>query len=85
MRLTVVPRENKKIAYAKFGGTNKRCYGIFRNGLLHKRSLNQKSEIIDNDHKEFVPSHSEQEIPGYCQYNKLHLNEFNRKKSGHEY
>ena len=28
----MVPRENKNIAYAKFGGTNKEYYGIFRNG-----------------------------------------------------
>ena len=32
--LTMVPRENKNNAYAKFGGTNKQYYGIFRNGLL---------------------------------------------------
>ena len=31
--LTMVPRENKNNAYAKFGGTNKEYYGIFRNGL----------------------------------------------------
>ena len=30
----VVPRENKNNAYAKFGGTNKEYYGIFRTGLL---------------------------------------------------
>ena len=29
----MVPRENKNNAYAKFGGTNKQYYGIFRNGL----------------------------------------------------
>ena len=28
-------RENKNNAYAKFGGTNKECYGIFRSGLLY--------------------------------------------------
>ena len=27
--LTMAPRENKNNAYAKFGGTNKECYGIF--------------------------------------------------------
>ena len=32
--LTMVPRENKNNAYAKFGGTNKEYYGIFRSGLL---------------------------------------------------
>ena len=32
--LTMVPRENKNHAYAKFGGTNKEYYGIFRSGLL---------------------------------------------------
>ena len=31
--LTLVPRENKDSAYAKFGGTNKEYY-MFRNGLL---------------------------------------------------
>ena len=31
---TMVPRENKNNAYAKFGGTNKEYYGIFRNGQL---------------------------------------------------
>ena len=30
----MVPRENKNNAYAKFGGTNKEYYGIFRNGQL---------------------------------------------------
>ena len=28
------PRENKNNAYAKFGGTSKEYYGIFRSGLL---------------------------------------------------
>ena len=32
--LTLVPRENKDSAYAKFGGTNKEYYDMFRNGLL---------------------------------------------------
>ena len=32
--LTMVPRENKNNAYAKFGGTNKEYYSIFRNGQL---------------------------------------------------
>ena len=32
--LTTVPRENKNNAYAKFGGTNKEYYSIFRNGLF---------------------------------------------------
>ena len=31
----MVPRENKNNAYAKFGGTNKEYYGIFRSGLLN--------------------------------------------------
>ena len=30
----MVPRENKNNPYAKFGGTNKEYYGIFRSGLL---------------------------------------------------
>ena len=29
-----VPRETGNNAYAKFGGTNKEYYGIFRSGLL---------------------------------------------------
>ena len=33
--ITMVPRENKNNVYAKFGGTNKEYYGIFRSGLLH--------------------------------------------------
>ena len=33
----MVPRENKNNAYAKFGGTNKEYYGIFRTGLLRTR------------------------------------------------
>ena len=32
--LKMAPRENKNNAYAKFGGTNKEYYGIFRTGLL---------------------------------------------------
>ena len=31
----MVPRENKNNASAKFGGTNKEYYGIFRSGLLY--------------------------------------------------
>ena len=34
LELTMVPRENKNSAYAKFGGTNKEYYGIFRSGLF---------------------------------------------------
>ena len=30
----MVPRENKNNAYAKFGGTDKEYYGIFRSGLF---------------------------------------------------
>ena len=30
----MVPRENKNNPYAKFGGTNKEYYGIFRSGLF---------------------------------------------------
>ena len=30
----MVPREYKNNAYAKFGGTNKEYYGIFRSGLF---------------------------------------------------
>ena len=31
----MVPRVNKNNAYAKFVGTNKEYYGIFRSGLLY--------------------------------------------------
>ena len=30
----MVPRENKNNAYAKFGGTNKKNYGIIPSGLI---------------------------------------------------
>ena len=30
----MVPREKKDNAFTKFGGTNKECNGIFRNGLF---------------------------------------------------
>ena len=30
----MLPRENRNNAYAKFGGTNKEYYGIFRSGLF---------------------------------------------------
>ena len=33
------PGENKNSAYAKFGGTNKEYYGIFRSGLYVTWSL----------------------------------------------
>ena len=32
----MVSRENKNSGYAKFGGTNKEYYGIFRSGLLDR-------------------------------------------------
>ena len=32
----MVPRENKNNTYAKFGGTNKEYYGIFRSGLYNR-------------------------------------------------
>ena len=43
LELTMVPRENKNNAYAKFGGTNKEYYGIFRNG--HVRYTYQYSNM----------------------------------------
>ena len=43
MGLTRVPRENKNNAYAKFGGTNKEYYGIFRSSLWQ---LLQKSTPV---------------------------------------
>ena len=30
----MVPREKKNHSYAKFGGINKECYGIFRSGVF---------------------------------------------------
>ena len=36
----MVPRENKTNAYAKFGGTNKEYYGIFRTGLFKPSGVN---------------------------------------------
>ena len=42
----MVPRENKNNAYAKFGGTNKEYYGIFRNGLSN--TINIFAEHIFN-------------------------------------
>ena len=33
--LTMVPKENENNAYAKFGGTKKKYYDIFRSGLWH--------------------------------------------------
>ena len=40
---TVVPRENKNNAYAKFAGKKKEYYGIFRSGLL--KLLNKTSSL----------------------------------------
>ena len=34
LRLTMVPRENKNNAYAEFGGTSKKYYGIIPSGLF---------------------------------------------------
>ena len=30
----MVPKENKNNAYAKFGGKNKECYGIYQTGMF---------------------------------------------------
>ena len=38
----MVRRENKNNAYAKFGGTNKEYYGIFRTGLFKKLETKDK-------------------------------------------
>ena len=43
----MIPRENKNNAYAKFGGTNKAYYGIFRTGLF---SLNSTMLVKNNIH-----------------------------------
>ena len=46
----MVPRENKNNAYAKFGGTNKEYYGIFRTGLFPScpQSLFQSESKCEN-------------------------------------
>ena len=41
----MVPRENKNHAYAKFGGTNKEYYGIFRSGLLSRDPMNMETGL----------------------------------------
>jgi len=38
----MVPKENENNAYAKFGGTDKKYYGIFRSGLCY--SYGQKAQ-----------------------------------------
>ena len=42
----MVPRENKSSAYAKFGGTNKEYYSIFRNGLLMSLIINTRFRFL---------------------------------------
>ena len=43
----MVPRENKSNAYAKFGGTNKEYYGIFRTGLyIVHLAVNQVTVLL---------------------------------------
>ena len=42
----MVPRENKNNAYAKFGGTNNKYYGICRNGLLAQTSLTNDIVVL---------------------------------------
>ena len=42
----MVPRENKNNAYAKFRGTNKDYYGIFRSGVLQFRSPKTQYSIF---------------------------------------
>ena len=41
----MVPRENKNNAYAKFGGTNKEYYGIFRSGLFSRGGVKDLETI----------------------------------------
>ena len=48
--LTMVPRENKNNAYAKFGGTNKEYYGIFWNGQFDSIS----NEVADRKRTIFL-------------------------------
>ena len=48
----MVPRENKNNAYAKFGGTNKDYYGIFRTGL----SVSVVQYAATNKNRDFLLS-----------------------------
>ena len=46
----MVPRENKNIAYAKFGGTNEEYYGIFQSGLFGSaRSIFPNRIVVAHD------------------------------------
>ena len=48
----MVLRENKNNAYAKFGGTDKEYYGIFRNGQLGERKSKNPEPRIRNPETE---------------------------------
>ena len=67
--LTTVSRENKNNAYAKFGGTNKEYYVIFRSGLYVSwiyLGLNSKRTIVGGSHQEVLPRSSAQHCCYEC-------------------
>lgn len=43
----MIPRENKSGAWAGFGGADRECCGIFRNGLLE--FLTQRARLARGD------------------------------------
>ena len=47
----MVPRENKNNAYAKFGGTNKEYYGIFRSGLYTQNKIMHSKDGVQSRFK----------------------------------
>ena len=76
--LTMVPRENKNNAYAKFGGTNKEYYGIFRSGLFNRSIWRFKHSVRRFKHSvlQFKPSIC-QFKPSICPF-KHSIWQFNR-------
>ena len=46
----MIPRENKNNAYAKFGGTNKEYYDIFRGGLLQLHVIVLSTDLSLSTH-----------------------------------
>ena len=55
----MVARENKNNAYAKFGGTTKEYYGIFRSGLLLVKVKDHSVDCkqCDFTHANLISSH----------------------------
>ena len=46
----MIPRENKNNAYAKFWGTNKEYFGIFRTGLPSRTKIVKVPEVERDIH-----------------------------------